>query len=355
MKSPKVSIIIPNWNGKDFLKGLFDSLRKQSFKDFEIIMVDNGSNDGSKELVKKSYPEVKIIELEKNLGFSEPNNIGARAAKGKYLVLLNNDMVVDKDWLKELVEPMEKHNDLASVSSLAYNKYERGKYEAYFGTSAFFGQNVIYDVKVSTNAPLIHHFGIAGGSCIIRNEGQDIFDKEYFAYSEDTYYGWLKRLEGKHNVLNPKSFVYHEGEATSKKIKSFKFYLQERNRMMNVLFFYSPFTLLRLLPLLAINIVAVNAYDPVNIPNRLKAYGWLLINLPRLLIKRWKLQGKRKVSDFKVVKYMSGRFYDEGLVKNKIAKSLVTALNILQLLYCYLTFLWTYEFYDEIYYGVHRK
>ena len=113
----KAIVVIPNWNGKDFISECLDSLTIQTYKDFEIIVVDNGSTDGSKELIKQKYPEVSLIELDKNYGFAGGVNAGikkALAGGAKYIVLFNNDAVADKNWLKRLIEVVET-NPLAGI------------------------------------------------------------------------------------------------------------------------------------------------------------------------------------------------------------------------------------------------
>jgi len=104
MLKPRVSLIIVNWNGIRHLPGCFNSLQAQTFKDFETILVDNGSNDGSAAFVSEHYPWVKLIELQENTGFATGNNIGLRhAAATDYIVVLNNDTEAEPIWLAEMV------------------------------------------------------------------------------------------------------------------------------------------------------------------------------------------------------------------------------------------------------------
>ncbi len=113
----KASVVIPNWNGLDLLKICLPSLKKQSFANFEVIIVDNGSTDGSKEYILKNFPDFKLISLEKNYGFSPAVNIGMKAADSNYVVLINNDTKVDKDCLKYLVAAADKNNEVAMVAA----------------------------------------------------------------------------------------------------------------------------------------------------------------------------------------------------------------------------------------------
>ena len=120
----KAAIVIVNWNGKKFLRNCLDSVYKQTYKNFQLYFVDNGSIDGSSEFVKRNYPKTIIIQLDKNYGFAKPNNIAIKEAfKDKlieYIVCLNNDTIVDNNWLKELIKTTQKDKRIGAVSSKAY-------------------------------------------------------------------------------------------------------------------------------------------------------------------------------------------------------------------------------------------
>jgi len=104
-----VSIIIVNWNGKILLADCLDGLRQQTYSDFSVIMVDNGSNDGSLDYIQTHYPEVKTIPLSENSGFAIANNIAIQSVQTKYVALINNDAVPHPDWLQNLMDALEKH------------------------------------------------------------------------------------------------------------------------------------------------------------------------------------------------------------------------------------------------------
>ena len=104
----ELSVVIPNWNGMAYLKACLDSLENQSFQNFEILMVDNGSKDGSTAFVRKHYPQVRILELDQNYGFCRAVNLGIRSARAPYIVLLNNDVEADRECLAELLRGMKK-------------------------------------------------------------------------------------------------------------------------------------------------------------------------------------------------------------------------------------------------------
>ena len=118
---PLVSVVVLNLNGLRYLKGCLSSLSKQTATSFEVILVDNGSSDGSAEYVRNNFPSVRLIENKTNLGFAAGNNQGIRMARGKYIATLNNDTEVDSEWLKNLVEVMESDNGLGMCASKIHN------------------------------------------------------------------------------------------------------------------------------------------------------------------------------------------------------------------------------------------
>jgi len=116
-KYPLVSIIIVNYNGKKNLEKCLEALFKIDYKNYEVIIVDNNSSDESVEYIK-NYPSIKLIELEENFGYAEPNNIGAKKANGNFLIFLNNDTIVSSKFLSELICAADQHLDVAIFQSL---------------------------------------------------------------------------------------------------------------------------------------------------------------------------------------------------------------------------------------------
>src|SRR5271170_5921557 len=109
-----VSIVIPNWNGKKFLAGCLDSLAKQTYSQIEVIVVDNGSHDGSLEFLRENYGWVRLTCFEVNTGFSVAVNRGIRESSGEFIALVNNDTVADPNWVSELVRGMNEHPEAGS-------------------------------------------------------------------------------------------------------------------------------------------------------------------------------------------------------------------------------------------------
>ena len=128
---PLISVVIPNWNGKKFLPECIDSLRRQTFQNFETILVDNGSTDGSAEFAEESYGGfVQIIRNERNLGFTGGNNVGIRSSRGEYIVLLNNDTSVEPTYLEELVKAIGSNLQIGMWASKVFSYQHRDRIEA---------------------------------------------------------------------------------------------------------------------------------------------------------------------------------------------------------------------------------
>lgn len=231
MKYPKVSIVIVNWDGKRYLEICLPSVFNLNYPNYDVILVDNGSTDSSVEFVKRNYPKVKIIRLDKNYGFAKGNNIGIEEAlkdtNVKYIALLNNDTRVDKNWLSELVKVAESDekvgmcapkilrmdNPIIIDSTGAVFKWgsicDRGRGKVDKGQ---------YDKKLSI-------VGAGGGSGLFKREMLEeigLFDDDFFAYYEDSELIWRAYKEGWKARYVPTSIVYHKGGGTSKKNKEFE-------------------------------------------------------------------------------------------------------------------------------------
>jgi len=238
MAKPRVSIIIVNWNGREYLPTCLDSLERQSFRDFETILVDNGSTDGSRELVRESYLWVCLIELPTNTGFSGGNNAGLAVASGEYIVVLNNDTEAEPDWLEELVRVADANpragqvgcricalGDHDLIDSLGHgvcpDGMSRGRYRLERWSA----------VKGEFSPVQEMFFGTACVS-LYRRQAIDqagFFDDDMFAFAEDTDLGLRLRWSGWDALLATNAVVYHKYSGTGGVFSPFKLYLVERN------------------------------------------------------------------------------------------------------------------------------
>ena len=214
------SVIIPNWNGKHHLEECLSSLYKQSFEDFEIVLVDNGSNDGSVEFVSSKYPMVRIVALTENVGFAAGVNRGIESAHGDYIVLLNNDTEVEQHWLKNLALAVKENPDVWIYASKLLNYYDRKIIDtAGDALDLSLGPYKIGEYGPSENYRERHFiFGACGGGGCYKRELFDrigLFDEDFFAYFEDVDLSFRANWAGYRCMLVPGAIIYHKVAATS--------------------------------------------------------------------------------------------------------------------------------------------
>jgi len=213
-----VSIIIVNFNGEHLLEKCLSSLQKITYKNFEIIIVDNNSSDQSVQLVKNKFHNVKIIQLDKNYGFAEANNIGAKKAKGQFFLFLNNDTTIDPTFLNKLVNASKQDKKIAICQSLLLTPTGEIESSGDFINSIGFAFHSKEKPNEETSI-----LSARGASMLVKkNAFFDLggFDKEFFASFEDVDLGWRAWIFGYKVVIVPSSVVYHEGGQTVKKFRS---------------------------------------------------------------------------------------------------------------------------------------
>lgn len=235
MENKRVTVIIPNYNGKAYNEKCLDSLRRQSFKDFNIVVVDNASDDGSVELIEEHYPEVKLIRLSENFGFSRAVNEGIRVSDTEFIILLNNDTEATDTFIEELVRAIDGKEEVFSVAAkmlqMANPDKIDGAGDLYCALGWAFaigkGRNKKYYDKERTV------FSACAGAAIYRRAIFEIigyFDEFHFAYLEDVDVGYRARIMGYRNIYTPKAVVYHVGSGFSgSRYNSFKIRLAARN------------------------------------------------------------------------------------------------------------------------------
>lgn len=231
----KATVVIPNLNGIKYLKGCLDSLMEQSRQDFTVLLIDNGSTDGSAEYVESHYPEVVVYRYESNMGFCYAVNEGIRMAKTPYVVLLNNDTVCEVSLIEELVRAMEERPDCFSCAAkmVRMDDPERmdnaGDYYCAFGWAYAYGKGkpaVRYNKKREI-------FSACAAAAIYRRSVFDeigLFDEVHFAYLEDVDVAYRARIAGYRNLYVPEAVVHHVGSATSGSVyNEFKIRHSSRN------------------------------------------------------------------------------------------------------------------------------
>ena len=220
MQEVEVSVVIPNYNGMAYLDGVLSSLECQTFRDFEVILVDNGSADGSTSFAAASYPWVRVIELPDNYGFSRAVNEGIKASAAEYVLLLNNDTEVEKDFVNEMLSAIKRHSNAFSCAGkmVQFNDRDKlddaGNYYCALGWAFARGKGK----SIHTYDQEEQVFATCAGAAIYRREFLDktgYFDEEHFAYLEDLDVCYRARIMGYENWYAPKAVVYHVGSGTS--------------------------------------------------------------------------------------------------------------------------------------------
>lgn len=233
----EVSVIIPNFNGKQYLKNCLDAMKRQVYRDFEVILVDNGSEDGSADYVREHYPEVHVLTLQENKGFCGGVNAGIKASKSPYVVLLNNDTIAEKYFLKNLVSFMKEHPGIFSCQAKMLKLQDRdriddaGNYYCALGWAFADGKGKP-ETRYNREKKI---FSACAGAAIYDKrllERTGLFDETHFAYLEDLDIGYRARLLGYENWFCPKARVYHVGSGTSgSRYNLFKVRYSSRNNI----------------------------------------------------------------------------------------------------------------------------
>lgn len=231
----KVTIIIPNYNGKHFMKPCLASLQKQTCQNFQILVVDNASEDGSIEYMNNNYPEIDVIALDKNYGFSKAVNIGIQNSITPYIILLNNDTTVEEHYVEELLKAISRSTRIFSVSSKMIQMYHPELIDSAGDLYTVMG----WGICRGTGRPVSNYtnhdevFSACAGAAIYRLSAFKkigYFDENHFAYLEDIDIGYRARIYGYRNMYCPDALVYHVGSGTSgSRYNAFKVKLSSRN------------------------------------------------------------------------------------------------------------------------------
>ena len=262
----KVGVIIPNYNGKKYLTDCLKSLQKQSHRDMEIILVDNGSSDGSIELVKRDFPSVRIVSLPENTGFANAVNVGIKATNAEYVFLLNNDTICDVGVIEALGTVLDHKPGVFSVQAKMlqikepHNIDDAGDYYCALGW-AFSPSKDKPQERYSRRACITS--ACAGAAMYRREVFEKIgyFDEAHFCYLEDVDIGYRARLFGYVNVMEPLAIVYHVGSASSgSRHNAFKVELTAAN---NLYFIYKNMNILQIiinLPLFVAGVIIKHVF-----------------------------------------------------------------------------------------------
>jgi GT2 family glycosyltransferase len=229
----KVSIIVVNWNGERFLKDCLGALTGQSYLNYEIILVDNGSSDNSVCFTRENFPEVKIVKLTENKGFTGGNAAGLEVAQGAYVALVNNDARPEKAWLENLIQPMLRDRTIGICASKLVFENTRTVNSAGDGLTTAgvgFNRGLSRDAAdFNVSQPV---FGACGAAVLYRRRMLDeigFLDDDFFLYDEDTDLNFRAQLAGWKCMYVPTAVAYHVANATSRRLSDLHVYYHTRN------------------------------------------------------------------------------------------------------------------------------
>jgi len=217
---PLVSVVIPNWNGAHHLPVCLDSLRRQAYAPLEILVVDNASTDGSRELLTRDYPEVHLIALPQNQGFTGACNAGIQAAQGEIIALLNNDTEVDPGWAAALVDAFARHPEAGLVASkiLLFDRRDHLHTAGdLFRVDGRLFNRGVWEKDEGQYDEETYVFSACGGAAAYRRTMLDeigLLDDDFFFSCEDMDLAWRAQLAGYRCVYTPAAVVYHRLSAT---------------------------------------------------------------------------------------------------------------------------------------------
>ena len=233
----KLSVIIPNFNGKQFLKTCLNSIKKQSYPFYEIIIIDNGSSDGSVQYIHENYPELTLILNKENLGFAAAVNQGIKKSSSEYVFLLNNDVELEVDSISNLLKCIEKDERIFAVSSKMIRYSDRSKMDDAGDEYTIFGwtKKVGDGKSPESYSQERETFSACAGAALYRKSILSeigCFDENFFAYMEDVDISYRARINGYKCVYCPEAVVYHFGSGTSgSRYNEFKIRLAARNNV----------------------------------------------------------------------------------------------------------------------------
>lgn len=303
IRSPRVSVIIVNWNGRRLLQTCLGALKMQSFADYETVLVDNGSTDGSVEFVREHFQGVDVIALPNNRGFSHASNVGIQRARGEYVATLNNDAEADASWLGQLVTALEANPQIGFCASKMLLHRDRDLADAcgdFYTVEGIPGKIGHLEPADRYTVPR-EVFGACAGAAIYRRsmlEELGGFDEDFFIVHEDSDLSFRAQLMGYGCLYVPTAMVNHHLSATLGEQSDIAAYHAQRNA--EFVFFKNMPTalLLKYLPLhLLTDLLLMVRY----LRHRqalvfVKAKLHVLAMMPKILEKRHRIQQVRRAS-----------------------------------------------------------
>jgi len=331
-ENPLVSVIVLNYNAGELLLNCIGSIKKSTYKNLEIIVVDNISTDKSQETCKKKYPDIKLIQNNENFGYCEGNNIGIREAKGDYIIILNPDTIVESNWIEELISAYNKFGEgLYQPKHLSLN--EKTVYMSAGNMLNIFGFGYAREKgnKDENQFNKIEEISYASGTCLFTSSAVlkkvGLFDPFIFLYHDDLDLGWRASQLGIKSYYVPTSIIYH-AESYSLKWNAEKFYWLERNRKYCILTHYSKQTYSKIFPtLLVVDFFVWIFYLTKGfLGSKIRAELDIIKNRKAIKIKYEELESKKIVSDKELITKFSDSLHVPSNVTGKNINSVFNSV-----------------------------
>jgi GT2 family glycosyltransferase len=303
--TPLFSVVIPNWNGAHHLPTCIDALRAQTYPRVEVIVADNASTDGSREFLAAQYPDVRVVALAENRGFTGACNAGMTAAQGDFVALLNNDTEVDPGWVAAVVDAFNRHPEAGLVASKMRLFDQRDRFHTagdLYRVDGRLANRGVWEQDKGQYDQEEYVFSACGGSSAYRRSMLDeigLLDDDFFFSAEDMDLAWRAQLAGYRCVYAPNALVYHRLAATGGGVTAS--YYDGRN-MIWILIKDYPAALWRkhavkiLRAQFTLAWQALRAWRGAAARARLRGMVASLRGVPRMLRKRRRIQRDRRVS-----------------------------------------------------------
>lgn len=321
LQKPTATIVIPHFNGEAILRRCLVSLQASRYPSFRVLVVDNASTDGSMPMLRSEFPEAEIVHSRRNLGYAGGCNLGIRSSKGEYVALLNNDTVVDPDWLGPLVERMESDDSVAAVQPKLLSIRDPHRFDycgAAGGELDIFGypfargrlfQTIEKDEGQYDDPRTV--FWASGAAALIRRSALNrigLLDEAFFAHMEEIDLNWRMQKAGYRIAFEPRSVVYHQTGATLSQESARKILLNQRNNLIMVFKNYQCRSLVRILPVrMVLDLITVLAFPVLGLKRSAAVVaGWAaaLFSLPVILRGRARNKACARIPDSEIMRRM---------------------------------------------------
>ena len=337
---PKVSVVVLSWNNLDMTLNCMSSLLVTDYPNFEIVLVDQGSESEAISSLKKNYSKnekIKLIFNGENVGSAEGRNIGFRnsSEEAKYVAFFDNDTILPKEYIGQLVNVMETNDNVYGVNG-SFSDFPGGYPGRNTTLTAVAFDAPYFDKRLSGEA-LRESVALTGSGCMYDKKFvmPEPFFADYFFGGEEIYVGLLVYLKGGKCMKVLDAPYTHLSQNVFQRTKtSLSAFHATKNRLMSLFLFFDRKTLIKLFPLIFVSQIFYFFYFPKQMGSKIKSYSWLIKNFGKIKERKEILQKERRVNDKYILNHMSGKFQDSGIIQGRVPKKVLNMLNSLFVFYC---------------------